>query len=102
MGERNTAFMIEELLNPASFPDRPKSVSLVQTHISIVFITDVYVYKVKKSVNFGFLAIIEDEPDTQYIADLDIRFSFQLKREAGVGDVSDTHKAGFVHVNIRK
>ncbi|MCK4820037.1 phosphotransferase, partial [bacterium] len=30
-------------------------VSLIQTHISIVFLTDKFVYKIKKPVNFGFL-----------------------------------------------
>ena len=47
--------MIEDLLNPEAMPDRTETVSLVQTHISLVFIGDDFVYKVKKAVNFGFL-----------------------------------------------
>lgn len=47
--------MIDDLLNPASLPDETENVALVQTHISIVFIADKFVYKVKKAVNFGFL-----------------------------------------------
>jgi aminoglycoside phosphotransferase family enzyme len=47
--------MIEDLLNPASLPDQTKSVTLVQTHISLVFIADDFVYKVKKPADFGFL-----------------------------------------------
>jgi len=47
--------MMEDLLEPAAFPDETRSVSLVQTHISLVFIADAFVYKVKKPVNFGFL-----------------------------------------------
>jgi len=47
--------MIEDLLNPASLPDQTKHVTLVQTHISLVFIADDFVYKVKKPVDFGFL-----------------------------------------------
>jgi aminoglycoside phosphotransferase family enzyme/predicted kinase len=43
------------LLNPHSYPHRPRSVRLVQTHASFVFIAPPYVYKVKKPVNFGFL-----------------------------------------------
>jgi aminoglycoside phosphotransferase family enzyme len=47
--------MIEDLLNPAYLPDQTKNVTLVQTHISMVFIADDFVYKVKKPANFGFL-----------------------------------------------
>ena len=43
------------LLNPQSYPHRPRSVRLVQTHASFVFLAPPFVYKVKKPVNFGFL-----------------------------------------------
>ena len=47
--------LIEDLKKPHSLPDKTHSVSVVQTHISVVFVADAYVYKVKKPVNFGFL-----------------------------------------------
>ncbi len=47
--------MIDDLMNPASLPDATEHVSLVQTHISFVFVADDFVYKVKKPVDFGFL-----------------------------------------------
>jgi hypothetical protein len=47
--------LIDDLANPASLPDETDRVSVIQTHISIVFLADEYVYKVKKPVNFGFL-----------------------------------------------
>src|SRR5678815_6128449 len=43
------------LLNPNSYPHRPRRVRLVQTHSSFVFLAPPFVYKVKKPVNFGFL-----------------------------------------------
>lgn len=43
------------LLDPASYPHRPRTVRMLQTHSSFVFIAAPYVYKVKKPVNFGFL-----------------------------------------------
>ena len=43
------------LLNPRSYPHHPRLVRLVQTHASFVFIASPFVFKVKKSVNFGFL-----------------------------------------------
>ena len=47
--------MIEDLLNPTFLPDQTKDVKLIQTHISLVFVADEFVYKIKKPVDFGFL-----------------------------------------------
>jgi uncharacterized protein len=43
------------MLDPGAYPEKPGKISLVQTHISWVFIGDKYVYKLKKPVDFGFL-----------------------------------------------
>jgi aminoglycoside phosphotransferase family enzyme/predicted kinase len=43
------------LLNPDSYPHRPKRVHLKETHSSYVLLAAPYAYKVKKPVNFGFL-----------------------------------------------
>lgn len=43
------------LRDPAAYPQPVESVDLVQTHISCVFLTGEYAYKVKKPVDFGFL-----------------------------------------------
>lgn len=43
------------LLSPESYPEKVKKIKLLQTHISWVFLTGKYAYKVKKPVNFGFL-----------------------------------------------
>lgn len=47
--------IIEDLQNPLALPDKTGGVTVVQTHISIVFVADEFVYKVKKPVDFGFL-----------------------------------------------
>lgn len=47
--------LIQDLLDPKALPDETRSVSLVQTHISMVFVADRYAYKLKKPVDFGFL-----------------------------------------------
>ena len=57
--------MIDSLLDPASLPDKTTTVSLVQTHISIVFVADEYVYKViihKKYLPKQVLDILKTEP----------------------------------------
>jgi aminoglycoside phosphotransferase family enzyme len=47
--------LIDDLLRPEAYPEKTKEVTLAQTHISNVFICDNFVYKLKKSVDFGFL-----------------------------------------------
>jgi aminoglycoside phosphotransferase family enzyme len=46
---------MEALLKPDAYTEDPGKIELIQTHISLVFLTNNYVYKVKKAVNFGFL-----------------------------------------------
>lgn len=46
---------IRDLLTHEAYPEPTETVSLHQTHVSLLFMTDRYVYKVKKAVNFGFL-----------------------------------------------
>ncbi|RJS83943.1 kinase, partial [Candidatus Bathyarchaeota archaeon] len=47
--------VVKALLKPESYDEKPRSIRLMQTHISFIFLTDKYVYKVKKAVNLGFL-----------------------------------------------
>lgn len=47
--------MIRELLKPERYPEHTETVELHQTHISFVLVTDNFVYKIKKPVDFGFL-----------------------------------------------
>ena len=47
--------LVAALLKPEAYPHDSGKITLIQTHISFVFLTKNYVYKVKKAVNFGFL-----------------------------------------------
>ncbi len=47
--------MVDALLCSSAYSARPETINLVQTHISNVFLTPEFVYKVKKPVDFGFL-----------------------------------------------
>ncbi|MCL2684796.1 MAG: gluconokinase [Candidatus Bathyarchaeota archaeon] len=51
---QSTNLIVEAMLKPETYPDPVNKIELVQTHISFVFITEKYVYKIKKPVNFGF------------------------------------------------
>ncbi|HXY57532.1 MAG TPA: hypothetical protein VEH76_03035 [Methylocystis sp.] len=43
------------LSDPASYPQRPQKVRVVETHMSFVFIADERTYKLKKPVRFSYL-----------------------------------------------
>jgi aminoglycoside phosphotransferase family enzyme len=47
--------VVEALMKPEAYDEDPGHIELVQTHISFVFLTQNFVYKVKKAVNLGFL-----------------------------------------------
>jgi aminoglycoside phosphotransferase family enzyme/predicted kinase len=49
--------VVQSLLQPGAYPagERPARVKLVETHISWLFFTGAFVYKVKRPVDFGFL-----------------------------------------------
>ncbi len=47
--------LVQALLLPQAYPERPQRIDLVQTQMSFVFLTGDYVYKVKKPVDLGYL-----------------------------------------------
>ena len=47
--------VVKALMNPDAYEEKPGKIELVQTHISFVFLTKNFVYKMKKAVNLGFL-----------------------------------------------
>ncbi|MCW4018688.1 MAG: hypothetical protein NWF00_08460 [Candidatus Bathyarchaeota archaeon] len=47
--------VVDALMKPEAYEKDTGQIELVQTHISYVFLTENFVYKVKKAVNFGFL-----------------------------------------------
>lgn len=47
--------LIAKLSKPEAYPHLPASIEVRQTHISVVFLVDELVYKIKKPVQLGFL-----------------------------------------------
>ncbi len=47
--------LIRALHEPRAYPHPVKDIRLIQTHISWIFLTGKFAYKIKKPVNFGFL-----------------------------------------------
>ncbi len=54
-GEKNQAAVLERLHDAAAYPHPVRSIRHFETHISHVFLTGKFAYKIKKPVNFGFL-----------------------------------------------
>jgi len=53
--EQDQKILVNALLNPVCYPHAVESIKMIETHISYVFLTGSYAYKLKKSVNLGFL-----------------------------------------------
>ena len=51
----NTEQLIDKLCQPQSYPHPVEVITTIETHISVVFLTGQYAYKLKKPVDFGFL-----------------------------------------------
>lgn len=45
----------EAMRNPAFYPHTTHNIQVIHTHISTIFLTGEFAYKIKKPVNFGFL-----------------------------------------------
>ncbi len=76
--------MIDDFLDPAFLPDKTEKVSLIQTHISFVFLADEFVYKIKKPVNFGFLDF-SSLKKRRYYCDHEIILNRRLSKDVYIG-----------------
>lgn len=81
--------MIQALLDPKVYPDKTKRVELEQTQMSFIFLTDDYVYKVKKPVNLGYLDYTTLEK-RQFYCQQEIELNRRLCPDAYLGVVPIT------------
>jgi len=77
------------LLNPTIYPDHPKEVQFIETHISLLFLTGNYVYKVKKPVDFGFLDFTSLEK-RKHFCEKEVNLNRRLSTEIYLGVVKIT------------
>jgi hypothetical protein len=78
------------LLNPKIYPDLPKEVKFIETHISLLFLTGDHVYKIKKPVNFGFLDFTTLEK-RRFYCEQEVKLNRRLSREIYLGVVEITY-----------
>src|SRR4030067_3382108 len=86
------------LLNPAIYPDFPKEVKFIETHISLVFLTREYVYKVKKPVDFGFLDFTS-LGKRKYFCEQEVKLNRRLSPDIYLGVVEITFDRDRVSFN---
>jgi aminoglycoside phosphotransferase family enzyme len=79
----------DELTKTSAYPEQTKHVEMLQTHISFIFITDDYVYKVKKPVDFGFLDFTTLEKRLEY-CQKEVELNARLSPEVYLGVVKIT------------
>ncbi len=77
------------LLDPKIYPDLPKEVEVIETHISLVFLTRKYVYKVKKPVDFGFLDFTSLDK-RKYFCEQEVKLNRRLSPDIYLGVVEIT------------
>jgi uncharacterized protein len=79
-----------------SFPEKPATVDLRQTHISIVAIAPPHVYKFKKPVDFGFVDFSTLEK-RRYFCEAEVRLNQRLSHDVYLGVVPITRRHGSLH-----
>ncbi len=79
-----TSELIKIMSNPNFYPHKPKKVEVIQTHISVVFIADPLVYKIKKAVNFGFLDFSTLEK-RKYFCEREVQLNKRLSPDIYLG-----------------
>lgn len=86
------------LLNPAIYPDHPGLIRLAETHISLVFLTGSYAYKVKKPVDFGFLDFTSIEK-RKYYCEQEVALNRRLAPTLYLGVVRITEEDNKISVD---
>src|SRR6516165_6868773 len=84
------AGLIEALSRPAAYPEPPGEVTVRQTHISVVFLAERHVYKIKKPVDLGFLDFRTLEARRHFCAE-EVRLNRRLAPAVYQGVVPVTH-----------
>lgn len=83
------ASLLEFLKDPASYPEPTTHVELIETHISWVFLTNHFAYKLKKPVQFQFLDF--SQPDARRLAcEEEVRLNRRLTHNVYLSTLSIT------------
>jgi aminoglycoside phosphotransferase family enzyme/predicted kinase len=101
MATRNsptTQAVVELLQDPASYDEQPKRVELVETHISFVFLTALFAFKLKKPVKFDFLDFSTPDKRREACED-EVRLNRRLARLVYLGVLPVTQSNGRLEID---
>jgi aminoglycoside phosphotransferase family enzyme/predicted kinase len=92
--------LVKALLKPAAYPEKAGKIELMQTQMSFVFLTEEFVYKVKKAVDLGFLDYTTLE-NRRFFCQKEIELNRRLCPEAYLGVVPVTQDKGAIRIGGR-
>jgi uncharacterized protein len=81
--------IIEAMKSPDFYPHPTQAISIMETHISTVFLTGTYVYKIKKPVNLDFLDFTSLDSRRRF-CHREVDLNRRLTRDVYLGVVSIT------------
>ena len=76
----NQQDLVSFLMKPSSYPDPTESVRHIETHISHLFLTGIYAYKLKKEVRFDFLDFSTVE-QRRFFCEEELRLNSRFARD---------------------
>ena len=85
-------------MKPETYPETPQKILHFQTHISHIFLTGSLVYKIKKSVDFGFLDF-STLAKRNYFCHQEVRLNRRLTQDIYLGVVKITFENGRSMIN---
>jgi uncharacterized protein len=92
--------LIQQMLQPDFYPHPVQEpIQLLQTHISYVFLTGKYAYKVKKPINFGFLDFTSLEK-RRYFCHEELRLNRRLSPDLYLAVLPIVENAGKYQLEI--
>lgn len=94
------ADIVKTLSNPATYPEPTKKVEIAQTQMSVVFLIDKFVYKIKKPVNLGYLDYTTLDK-RQHLCEQEIKLNRRLCPEVYLGVVAITLDKGKITMGGR-
>jgi aminoglycoside phosphotransferase family enzyme/predicted kinase len=92
--------LVKALLKPAAYPEATGKIELMQTQMSFVFLTDEFVYKVKKAVDLGYLDYTTLDK-RRFFCQKEIELNRRLCPEAYLGVVPITQDDGAIRIGGR-
>ncbi|WP_429885087.1 AAA family ATPase [Geoalkalibacter halelectricus] len=94
-----TSEMVHQaLMKPQAYPDAPEKVEFTETHVSRLYFTRNFVYKVKKPVDFGFLNFTTLDRRRFYCEE-EVRLNRRFCPDTYLGIKEIRRDSGGIHLN---